>query len=269
MEVFNFKEPSAQKVPILISVPHSGTFFPEDIKADFKPEQLSSLEDTDWYVEKLYDFAPSLGMSMIVANYHRWVIDLNRNPESKPLYDDGRNVTALCPTSTFNEKPLYHEKRIPGAKEIDRRLENYYKPYYEKISETLDSFINEFGIALLWDAHSIKQYVPGIKKEIFPDLIVGDNDGKAAGDGISMIALDNLETERYNLAYNKPFKGGNITRHFGNPAQNQHALQLEMTKINYMDNDEVHYDEQRAGHMRELLISVFSSLIEKLPDERI
>lgn len=269
MEVFNFKEPSAQKIPILISVPHSGTYFPKDIKEHFVPERLENPEDTDWYVDKLYDFAPSLGISMIIANYHRWVIDLNRHPNSKPLYDDARNITGLCPTSTFNEEPLYLEKHMPGAKEIDRRVEVYYKPYYMKIKETLDSFINEFGIALLWDAHSIKQYVPGIKKEIFPDLILGDNDGNAASEGLTIVTLDNLETGRYNLTHNNPFRGGNITRYFGKPSENQHAFQLEMTKINYMDNDELHYDEERAEHVRRLLKNLFSSLSEKLPHERV
>lgn len=269
MEVYNFLEPEAPKVPILISVPHSGTYFPDDLIPHYISGRINEPEDTDWYVDRLYDFAPSLGISMIVANYSRWVIDLNRHPNSDPLYDDGRNITELCPTSTFNEEQLYHDHHMPGADEIERRVQLYYNPYYDKIKQTLDNLKDEFGIALLWDAHSIKQYVPGIRKETIPDLILGDNDGKSASKAFIDITLDFLEKSRYKVAHNDPFKGGNITRHFGKPAENQHALQLEMTKINYMGNDERHYNEERASHVRKLLKNIFTSLIDKLPHERI
>ena len=269
MEVYKFVEPKEVKIPVLISVPHSGTAFPNDIEAHFLPEQLKSLEDTDWYVDQLYDFARSFGCSMIIANYHRWVIDLNRHPSSKPLYDDGRNITELCPTSTFNNEPLYYDQHMPDANEIERRIKTYYEPYYHKIQETLDFFIKTFGIALLWDAHSIRQYVPGIRKEVFPDLILGDNEGKSADDQLIQLVLQELDSGHYKLAHNNPFKGGNITRHFGHPSKNQHALQLEMTKINYMDNEEEHYDTERADHVRQVLKKVFSALKGKLPNERI
>lgn len=267
MELFKFIEPTHKPVPILISVPHSGTYIPEELREHFLPEQLDSLEDTDWFVDRLYDFAPSMGISMIVANYHRWVIDLNRHPFDKPMYDDGRTITELCPTSTFNEDQLYYDHHMPQAEEIERRVTNFYKPYYEKIRETLSGFKEKFGMGLLWDAHSIKQHVPGIRNEIFPDLILGDNDESSAPRRLIQAVLSDLESSRYKVSHNDPFKGGNITRYFGKPDVNHYALQLEMTKINYMGNDEVHYNEERAGHVRNLLQKVFISLIEKLPHE--
>lgn len=269
MDLYKFIKPVQNQVPILISVPHSGTYIPEELREHYLPEKLNSLEDTDWYVDRLYDFASSMGIYMIVANYHRWVIDLNRHPLSDPLYNDGRTITELCPTSTFNEEPIYYDKHMPGAKEIERRVENYYLPYYNKIRDVLAGFKENFGVALLWDAHSIKQHVPGIRKEIFPDLILGDNDGKSAPNGIITAVYDKLEESRYKVSHNDPFKGGNITRYFGEPEKDQYALQLEMTKINYMGNDEIHYDEERASHMRNLLKNIFNSLIEILPHERI
>lgn len=267
MDLFKFIEPTYKPVPILISVPHSGTYIPEEIRKHFLPEQLESMEDTDWFVDQLYDFAPSMGISIIVANYHRWVIDLNRHQLDDPLYDDGRNVTELCPTSTFNEAPLYYDHHMPKVGEIERRITKYYNPYYEKITKILSGFKEKFGIGLLWDAHSIKQHVPGIRNEIFPDLILGDNNERSAPKRLIHAVLSDLESSRYKVSHNDPFKGGNITRYFGKPDENQYSLQLQMTKINYMSNDEVHYHEERAVHIRNLLQKVFKSLIEKLPHE--
>lgn len=264
MNLFKLISPTAQKVPIIINVPHSGTFIPEEIRHHYLPSQLEQMEDTDWFVDRLYDFAPSMGITMMVANYHRWVIDLNRDPSSKPLYDDGRTVTELCPTSTFNEDPIYYDHHMPTGKEIERRLSSYYYPYYDQLKEELNKLKAEYGNVLLWDAHSIKQYVPGIREEVFPDLILGDNKGTSAPKGFSSLVLAALEESRYKVAHNDPFRGGNITRFFGSPVHHQYALQLEMTKINYMGNDEIHYDEERANHMRKLLKNIFTLLIEKL-----
>ena len=98
---FPDEEPTAIHTPILISVPHCGIQFPDEVRNQFNPELIKAPDDTDWFVDHLYDFAPSLGMTMISAVYSRWVIDLNRDPQSKPLYADGRIITELCPTTTF------------------------------------------------------------------------------------------------------------------------------------------------------------------------
>ncbi|UII28417.1 N-formylglutamate amidohydrolase [Fulvivirga maritima] len=264
MSLYNLIEPKVDKVPILISVPHCGTDFPEEIKSGYNDELTKAPDDTDWFVDKLYDFAPEMGIAMITANYSRWVIDLNRDPESEPLYNDGRIITDLCPTTTFAGEPIYKEGHMPGGKEIERRLKEYYWPYYTKIDEILSGLKAEFGKVLFWDAHSIRQYVPLIRDEVFPDLILGDNNEMTAHKNLINASLDALSTKRLKLEHNYPFRGGHLTRYFGKPQENQHALQLEMSKINYMDNKELHYDEERAGHIRSLLQDNFKALIETL-----
>jgi N-formylglutamate deformylase len=135
---FNVIRATGTEVPILISVPHCGTAFPDELRDQYEPSLISAPDDTDWFVDKLYDFAPSLGMTMITAVYSRWVIDLNRDPESKPLYTDGRIITGLCPTTTFLGEPLYKDKRNEvDANEVGRRVNLYYKPYHDKISELI------------------------------------------------------------------------------------------------------------------------------------
>jgi N-formylglutamate deformylase len=265
MNPFQVVAPASGRVPVLLSIPHCGTAFPEELKPEFKKNLASAPDDTDWFVHRLYDFAPAMGITIIHAVYSRWVIDLNRDPNDKPLYGDGRIITTLCPTTTFFGKPLYEDERtVVNDKEVKRRVENYYRPYHEKLQRILDDLKNEFGIALLWECHSIRQHVPTIHKEKFPDLILGDADGTSASPGLIETAIKNLEGNGYSFSHNHPFKGGYITRFFGKPADNQHALQLEMSKVNYMDDAESQYDEIRATRMRKVLMKTLAALAEQV-----
>ena len=222
-------------------------------------------DDTDWFVHDLYNFAADLGITTIHAKYSRLVIDLNRDPESVPLYTDGRIITELVPKTDFLGGEIYIDNKfIPDDAEIGRRIENYYRPYHQKIEKLLQERLKEFGKVLLWDAHSIRRFVPTIREEHFPDLILGDNDEKSAGKEIIEIALANLQKGKYGVNHNAPFKGGFITRSFGKPENNVHALQLELVKTNYMNDAELEFDEDRANEMRSVLRPVFEKLIKFL-----
>jgi N-formylglutamate deformylase len=265
MSPFKLDIPLGQRIPIVLSIPHCGTLFPDDLKDQYKPELIQAPDDTDWFVEQLYSFAPSMGISMISATYSRWVIDLNRDRASKPLYTDGRIITGLCPTTNFLGDPIYKDQRKEvDSTEVNRRIERYYHPYHNKIQELLNELKAEFGKVLLWDCHSIRQVVKTIQPEKFPDLILGDADGTSASPGIIEAALGVLDHGAYSVSHNHPFKGGTITRYFGRPSENQHALQLEMTKVNYMDNSELHYNHDRAEKMKLLLRNTLAKLSEKL-----
>jgi len=258
-------EAKGKLVPIILSVPHSGVDFPEELKSHYRPEMAAQPDDTDWFVHDLYNFAPELGITVIHARYSRWVIDLNRDSESKPLYNDGRIITGLTPSTDFFGNEIYTDKKfIPNNEETTRRLKNYYQPYYQKIKSLLEERISEFGQVLLWDAHSIRRLVPTIRPEPFPDLILGDNDEKSAAQEIINIASNGLRAGKYQVNHNTPFKGGNITRYFGKPEKNVHALQLEMAKIHYMDDDELNFNHERAEEMRKVLRPVFEQLISHL-----
>ena len=252
-------------VPILVSVPHCGVVFPREIADDFDAALIQAPDDTDWFVDRLYDFAPAMGISMISAVYSRWVIDLNRDPESRPLYSDGRIITALCPTTTFLGEPLYRDHRTQVSdSDVEARLQQYYWPYHRQLESMLVELTSRFGNVLLWDCHSIRQMVPTIQKEKFPDLILGNADEKSASMELIQSALNNLGSAAYGLRHNHPFKGGYITRTYGQPSRGWNSLQLEMTKINYMDDSERKYDEGRADRMRELLKKTLGRLAEEL-----
>jgi N-formylglutamate deformylase len=261
---FKLIKPTAKVVPILLSIPHCGVKFPEELRRQYRPELIAAPDDTDWFVHRLYDFAASMGITTIHAIYSRWVIDLNRDPESKPLYTDGRIITALCPSTTFTGEPLYND----GRKEVDqhevkRRLDIYYKPYHEQIRKKLFELKSKFGKVLLWECHSIRQFVPTVFPEKFPDLILGTNDEQSASNVMIDTTLAELRNSKYSVNHNFPFKGGYITRHFGKPSESQHAMQLEMSKVNYMDDSEKNYDAVRAEKVKEVLKKAFNTLIRK------
>jgi len=260
---FYIKEAEGEIQPILISIPHCGTEIPADLVDDYVPEQLASLDDTDWFLQQLYAFAPSIGITIIHAKYSRWLIDLNRDPESVPLYNDGRLITGLCSTTDFLGNPLYKDGKAPSQEEVERRLKVYYWPYYQKIQEELDKRKAKFGKALLWDAHSIREKVETIRKDPFPEMILGNNEEKTANKQLIETTLKNLRTQ-YQVNHNDPFKGGHITRYFGKPEDGIHALQLERNKNLYMDDSERNYHPERANEMAQLLSSNFKDLLQLL-----
>jgi N-formylglutamate amidohydrolase len=262
MKVFEVISPATKPVPVLISVPHCGTGFPEEIKSLIRLELLPP-DDTDFFVRQLYDFAPALGITMIYANYSRWVIDLNRDPESKPLYSDGRIITSLVPETDFLGNSIYNNE-TPTKAEIHRRIKSYYIPYHSEISNQIKALQKKFRHILLFDAHSIRKSVPSIQSQPFPDLILGDNQLKRARSEIIEVVWNEINNSNYTSSHNVPFQGGFITRSFGNPNRNIHALQLEMTKINYMDDSETEYHSGRAAEMRKVLKSIFRKLIVTL-----
>ena len=262
---FHIIEPKRVKVPFILSVPHCGVEFPDELINHYKPEMVASPDDTDWFVHDLYNFAIEMGITIIHAKYSRWVIDLNRDPKSTPLYDDGRIITGLTTTTDFFGKDIYKSPDyIPDQTEVNRRLTNYYWPYYKKIQELLDDRKKHFGKVLLWDAHSIRHHVPTIRGNRFPDMILGNNDEKTAATQLIERALTGLRSEKFEVSHNNPFKGGHITRYFGNPEKNQHALQLEMNKILYMDDSESIFEKNRADQMRALLKKTFTDLITEI-----
>lgn len=253
MSVYQIIEPKGKKVPILISSPHSGDIFPENLQGLYQESHLQNPDDADWFVDKLYDFASEMGITIIKAVYHRWVIDLNRSPENTSLYNDGRVITGLTPHTNFLGENIYKGGYLPRRDDIQERLDKYYKPYHQKIEQILDSFQEDFEHVLLYEAHSIRRSVPSISKNPFPDLMLGDNEGNSAHTELSQIATKNFSSSEYSFEHNFLFKGGYLTRSFGQPEHKRHALQLERSKDIYMSDNELDFDEKRADKLKTIL----------------
>lgn len=265
MSVFRVFGPSAPPIPLLLSIPHCGTFVPENLVDAFDPELLRDKDDTDFFVDRLYDFAPALGATVLAANVSRWVIDLNRDPANQPLYSDGRVITGLCPVTNFMGTPLYADQRqVVAPEEVQQRLKDWYWPYHQELIRLKDELLKEHGAVIIWECHSIRKSVPAIHPENFPDLILGDAGGRSSDQQLIESALRSLSSGPHQLAHNHPFQGGYITRHYGDPEKNCHALQLEMTKVNYLNDDEMTWNEARAAAMQRLLQSTLTALADVL-----
>ena len=264
-QLFDIINPSKKREPILLSVPHAGTEFPPEIMSSLHQESFDSPEDTDWFVDQLYDFSSDLGVTLIKANYSRYVVDLNRSSEGK-LYQDNRNETGIVPRQTFNEKSIYLKNSEPDTEEIARRIKLYYRPYHTEVDHLLTDLKKEFKNVLLFDAHSIKRSVPRIQQCPFPDMILGDNLGTSAHQKLSQTALSCLKKSPFSYAHNHPFKGGYITRKFGRPEANRHALQLEMSQEVYMSEEKNEFQKNYNTDLEPFLKTLFEQLIETLKE---
>lgn len=243
----------AGSIPLLVSMPHVGTDIPDDVAAAMTPAAVDK-QDTDWHLVRLYEFLGEMGASTLSARWSRYVIDLNRPPENTNLYP-GQDTTGLCPVDTFHREPLYREGHAPSEAEVQRRLAAYWKPYHDQLRAELDRLLALHGRVVLWDAHSIASVVPRFFEGKLPDLNFGTADGKSCAPGLSdAIVSRALAQERYSVAVNGRFKGGHITRHYGQPANNVHAIQLEMCQSTYMDEEAPYgYREDLAQHVQGLL----------------
>ena len=220
--------------PLLISMPHVGTYVPPSVFARLTDE-AQHVPDTDWHLERLYDFADELGASVLVATYSRFVIDLNRPPDGASLYP-GQSVTGLCPVDLFDDKSLYRDPADePDAAEISARRDAIWEPYHAQLTAELARMKSEHGIAALWDAHSIRSLLPRFFEGRLPDLNLGTAEGASCSPLLAaqLLAIGQKATG-YTAVINGRFKGGHITRRYGNPAEGVHAVQLEMTQCSYM-----------------------------------
>jgi N-formylglutamate deformylase len=225
---------NAGSIPILVSMPHAGAGLPDDIAALMAPCALARA-DTDWHLPQLYDFAGEMGASTIAARWSRYVIDLNRPPENTNLYP-GMDTTGLCPVDTFASESLYRGGEAPSAAEVARRLERYWQPYHRQLRAELDRLLARHGKVVLWDAHSIASRVPRFFDGRLPDLNFGTASGAACDQGLADAVLAPARDDgRFSIAVDGRFKGGYITRRYGQPASNVHAIQLEMCQCLYMD----------------------------------
>ncbi|MYN29939.1 N-formylglutamate deformylase [Duganella levis] len=226
----------AGSIPLLVSMPHVGTDIPDEVLAAMTPAAVDK-QDTDWHLVRLYEFLDEMGASTLSARWSRYAIDLNRPPENTNLYP-GQDTTGLCPVDTFHREPLYLEGRAPDEVEVQRRLQAYWKPYHDQLRAELDRLLALHGRVVLWDAHSIASHVPRFFEGKLPDLNFGTADDKSCALGLSNAIVSRaLMQDRYSIAVNGRFKGGHITRFYGRPDANVHAIQLEMCQSTYMDEE--------------------------------
>jgi N-formylglutamate deformylase len=252
--------------PLLVSLPHAATLIPEDMKPRFV-ERALAVEDTDWHLERLYDFARELGAGLLVPRYSRYVIDLNRPPENTPLYA-GANNTELVPTRAFSGEPLYRQGQVPGEAQVQGRLARWWRPYHEALAAELERLRTVHGYALLWDGHSIRSELPWLFEGRLPDLNLGTAAGASCAPSLRAALVEVLAAQRrYSQVADGRFKGGYITRHYGRPQQGVHAVQLEMCWSTYMaEQPPYEIDPRRAAELQPVLRALLQAMLGWRPD---
>lgn len=258
MDIFTLHRGTA---PLLVSVPHDGTHIPADIASRLS-ESARRVPDTDWHIAKLYAFARAMGASMIVPTHSRYVVDLNRAEDDVSLYP-GQNTTRLCPVVQFTGEPLYLKGGEPDEAEVRARVDRYWRPYHVALRDELARLRTGHGRAVLWEGHSIRGELPFLFDGRLPDLNLGTANGASCTPALEARLQAVLEAQGdYGFVANGRFKGGHITRHYGDPAGGIDAVQLEISQRVYMDENSYVYDDARAARAQALIRRLLEAALQ-------
>jgi formiminoglutamase len=256
------------KAPLILSMPHTGTEL-ADIESKLASPWIAR-KDADWHIENLYDFGRALGASIVRTSLSRTVIDVNRDPTGVSLYP-GQATTELCPTTTFDGEPLYKDGQAPDDAEIARRRAQFYDPYHNALESQIARLRAKHARVVLYDCHSIRSIVPRLFDGELPNFNIGTNSGKSCDPKLESAVAAACAATNYTHIVNGRFKGGYITRHYGQPAENVHAIQMELACRGYLkecngpvdENDwPVGYDPNYAAPMRAALTRVLNACLD-------
>lgn len=243
--------------PIVLAQPHSGTFVPEKIVKALN-ERGRLLADTDWHIPQLYDgLVPDA--TVVRAEFSRYVIDANRPPDGESLYP-GQNTTGLVPLRDFEGEPIWQVE--PDEAETARRLEQFHAPYHAALTAELQRVRAEHGSVVLYDCHSIRSALPFLFEGTLPTLNVGTNSGASCAPAIERAVADACAASAYTSVVNGRFKGGWTTRHYADPANGIHAVQMEIAQSAYLadENPPFPYSPDKAAKLCETLAAVFAAI---------
>jgi N-formylglutamate deformylase len=262
----NLCDISRGESPLVIDVPHAGTFVPAELAMSLTPA-ARPLPDTDWHVDKLYQFAGDMGATLVVASHSRYVVDLNRDPMGVSLYP-GADVTELCPTRTFANELIWAEGKDPATTVVAARRAQFFDPYHSALAAEIERVHRLHGYAILLDGHSIRSRVPRFFSGRLPDLNLGTASGASCAPGLEARVAKLLGAAAgFTHVVNGRFKGGYVTRHYGQPARGVHALQLEIAQVCYMDEAlPYRWDAVRAAALGTALRQLVSELLAWRPE---
>lgn len=248
--------------PLILGCPHTGTYVPDEIRACLNAEGRL-LRDTDWHIEKLYaGLLP--GATMVEATFHRYVIDANRDPSGASLYP-GQTTTGLIPDVTFDNEPIWQEGKAPDKAETDRRLILFHAPYHAALKTEIERVKARHGYAVLYDCHSIRSVIPWLFEGTLPDFNIGTNNGTTCAPAIEQATFDICAAAGRTHILNGRFRGGWTTRHYGDPANGVHAIQMELAQSSHLAQEKPPFDldPQKSEALRETLGQILHAITKQ------
>ncbi|WP_438733394.1 N-formylglutamate amidohydrolase [Enterococcus sp. AZ128] len=249
MSPFTIYNEGKHVYPVIISLPHSGTWIPAEMRKSLRKEAV--LANTDWFLPELYRFFAANGCTVIENHVNRYVIDPNR--ESQMAGDDYQD-TVVYQQNTFGNS-LYSEPLAP--KRIKERLDSYYWPYHQTLQELIKEKRKLFSKVYLFDLHSFAEY-PNDDQTAPADFVIGNQEDQTAGLDLRLGLTRALEAAGYSVSNNHPFCGGFITQHYGQQAGVE-ALQLEIRYNQYIDQRSFG-EEELTDYDPELFLSAQTKL---------
>jgi N-formylglutamate deformylase len=252
--------------PVVLGVPHAGTWLPGKVFARLN-EVGRGLADTDWHVDELY--AGLLPEATVVrAKFHRYLVDANRGPDDASLYP-GRNTTGLCPLTDFDGRPIWREGEAPSADEAAARTARWHAAYHAALAAEVERVRAAHGVAILYDCHSIRSQIPYLFEGVLPDLNVGTVDGASCAPAVEAAVLAGCRAAT-GMSYvaNGRFKGGWTTRRYGRPDEGVHAVQMELAQATYLEAEGPPWrlDAEKAQRLRRHLKGILETLAALAPE---
>jgi N-formylglutamate deformylase len=250
--------------PVVLSFPHAGAGIPSGLVPRLTIAGRSSI-DTDWNVDRLYSFAAELGIGTIRTHVSRYVVDLNRDPAGVSLYP-GARTTAVAPTETFEGVPLYVDGERPTSGEIAARVATFWKPYHDALSGELERVRARHSYAILVDGHSILGRLPLLFDGELPDVNLGTNRGRSCAPLVTEAVANALRARYPSLVVDGRFTGGHITRTYGDPQRDVHAIQIELNQRTYVpDGPRAGWSDAKAATMSGALRAACTALLALVP----
>lgn len=244
--------------PVVLAMPHGGTWLPPGV-LDALNDNGRRLADTDWHIARLYEgLLP--GATVVRATVHRYAIDANRDPTGASLYP-GQNTTGLIPLTDFDGEPIWAQP--PGPVDTAHRLAAFHAPYHAALTAEMERVREAWGVAVLYDCHSIRSEIPFLFPGKLPDFNIGTNGGLTCDPRIAD-AAETIGRAAGTTVVNGRFRGGWTTRHYGRPKDGWHAIQMELAQSTYLATEEPPFawDETRAARLRPVLSAILSRIEE-------
>lgn len=247
---FEVLAPAGLRVPFLFNSPHSGSSYPASFLAASRLDDKRIRRSEDSFVDHLFLAAVDHGAPVMRAAFPRAYLDVNREPYELdpkmfngrlPAYANIRSLRVAGGLGTIARIVAEHEEIYAKPLEVEEalgRIEAIYKPYHATLRRWLARIHVAFGYAVLVDCHSMPSVIRGIDNRNRPDFVIGDRYGTSCWTGLVDAAAEILRSLGYTVARNKPYAGGFITEHYGRPAKGLHAVQIEINRALYMNEDD-------------------------------